>query len=99
MPDRAQAAVFDRRFVGHLSRLIHLYWDSPDARWGALLLTLAAAFELGTVWGNLLVAEAERRILDALTVRDTPGFLAAIAMFLAVTLVFLVSSAYRIYMR
>jgi putative ATP-binding cassette transporter len=96
---RPGAPVFDRRFLGHLSRLIGLYWRAPDARWGALLLTLAVAFELGTVWGNLLVADAERRILDALAVKDASAFLAAIVTFLGVTLVFLVSSAYRIYMR
>jgi putative ATP-binding cassette transporter len=91
--------VFDRRFLRDVWRLARAYWASPDARWGGLLLTVAVVLELGTVWGNLLVADAERRLLDALAGKDAAGFVAAIATFLAVTLVFLVAATYRIYTR
>jgi putative ATP-binding cassette transporter len=98
MPDDRRAA-FDRRFARRLWRLVRIYWASPEAKWGALLLALSIALELGTVWGNLLVADAERRIIDALAQRDSTGLLAALGVFLGVTLVFLVSSAYRIFVR
>ena len=45
------------------------------------------------------MADAEREILDALARREPPAFLGAIGVFLAVMLLFLFASAYRIYIR
>jgi putative ATP-binding cassette transporter len=98
LPDRNRT-VFGRRFARQLWRLMGVYWTSTDARWGAFLLVLAIAFELGTVWGSLAVADAERRILDSLATRDSAAFGAAVGIFFGVSLLFLVSSTYRIYMR
>ena len=91
--------VFGPRFVRNLWKLVAVYWRSPDAGWGAFLLALAVVFELWTVWGSFRVADAEREILDALARRESPAFLAAIGVFLAVMLLFLFASAYRIYVR
>jgi putative ATP-binding cassette transporter len=99
MPRESRPAIFGSRFVRHLWRLIRVYWGSPDAPWGGFLLALAVLFELGTVWGSVRVADAEREILDALARREPPTFLAAVVVFLVVTLLFLFSSAYRIYIR
>lgn len=91
--------LFGSRFVHNLWKLVAVYWRSPDAAWGAFLLVLAVLFELWTVWGSLHVAHAEREILDALARREPPAFLAAMGLFLAVMLLFLFASAYRIYVR
>lgn len=99
MPRESRQALFGARFVRQLWPLIRVYWGSADARWGCFLLGLAILFELGTVWGSLRVADAEREILDALAERKSPAFLTAIAIFLSVMLLFLFSSAYRIYIR
>jgi len=99
MPDARPAAAFDRRFARNLWRLIRIYWASPEARRGGLLLLLAIAFELGTVGGSLLVADAERRILDGLEDREVRQFLGAVILFFGATLVFVFASAYRIFVR
>ena len=70
-------AVFDARFARRLARLTGLYWRSPDARRGALLLGGAVGFELLTVYGNFVLADAQRRIYDALQDRAAPAFFAA----------------------
>src|SRR5262245_25075165 len=89
-----RAPVFGSRFIRHLSHLVGVYWRSTDAPWGAFLLAIAVIFELWTVWGSVRVADAEREILDALARREAPAFLAAVAVFLTVTLLYLFSSAY-----
>ena len=99
MPDPVRTPVFDRRFARHLRRLIAIYWRSPDARWGSVLLAIAVALEIGTVAGTLLVADAERRILDGLEQRDVAAFAGAIGVFFLATLGFVFASAYRIYTR
>ena len=99
MPPDRRPAVFGRRFARHLWRLIRIYWASPDARWGALLLAGAIALELGTVYANLQIAEAQRRIMDALEQRESAAFLAATGFFLAVALGFVLVSTYRVYLR
>jgi putative ATP-binding cassette transporter len=97
--DHRRGAIFGSRFVRHLSRLVGVYWRSADAPWGAFLLALAIVFELWTVWGTVRVADAEREILDALASRESPAFLKAVILFLTVTMLYLFSSAYRIYIR
>jgi vitamin B12/bleomycin/antimicrobial peptide transport system ATP-binding/permease protein len=91
--------IFDRRFARHLWRLIRIYWGSPDARWGSVLLAIAVALEIGTVAGTFLVANAERRIIDGLEQRDATAFAGAIGVFFVATLGFVFASAYRIYTR
>ena len=98
MPD-ARRSAFDRRFARNLWRLIRVYWASPDAKRGGLLLLLAVALEIGTVGGSLLVADAERRILDGLEHRHMGHFLVAVAFFFGATLTFVFASAYRIFVR
>jgi putative ATP-binding cassette transporter len=92
-------SLFGSQFVHNLWKLVAVYWRSPDAGWGGFLLLLAVVFELWTVWGSLRVADAEREILDALARREPAVFFAAIGVFLAVMLIFLFASAYRIYIR
>jgi putative ATP-binding cassette transporter len=100
MPDAPRTATFDRRFVRHLWRLSALYWTSPDGRRrGLLLLAVAVALEIGTVAGALLVADAERRLLDGLENRDPAGFGAAVGVFFAATIGFVFAGTYRIYTR
>ena len=99
MPDVRRAAVFDRRFARNLGRLIRIYWASPDAKRGVLLFLTAVALEIGTVGGSLLVADAERRILEGLEHRQVGGFLAAVGFFFAATSAFVLASAYRLFVR
>lgn len=90
---------FGRDFVRRLWRLTRLYWTSPDAKRGGLLLALAVALELGTVSGTFVLADAQRRIFDALQDRDSGAFLQGIGLFLGFVLGFVLVSAYRIYVR
>jgi putative ATP-binding cassette transporter len=99
MDHRPRSAIFDRRFLGHLWRLVRVYWTSRDARWGATLLGAAVTLELGTVYATVLVSSAERRIMDELQAKDSAHFVAALGVFAAISAVFLVASAYRIYLR
>ena len=98
-PGRHHPPLFGRRFVHHVTRLISIYWKTPDAKWGGLLLALAVALELATVYGNLWLADAERRVFDALQDKDAHSFFTAIGLLLGVTLAFLLVSTYRIYVR
>ena len=99
MPPARRPALFGRHFVRSLWRLTRVYWRSPDAKWGALLLLGAIGLELGTVWGNLLLSTAERRALDALELKQPGPFFAAIGVFVVTLLGFALVSAYRIYLR
>jgi vitamin B12/bleomycin/antimicrobial peptide transport system ATP-binding/permease protein len=99
MPDVPRTAAFDRGFVRHLWQLVRIYWTSTDARWGIVLLAVAAVLEISTVAGALLVADAERWLVEGLEHRDVAAFGAAVGMFLLATLGFVFASAYRIYTR
>jgi vitamin B12/bleomycin/antimicrobial peptide transport system ATP-binding/permease protein len=92
-------AVFDRQFARRFGRLTRLYWTSPDAGRGALLLAGAVAFELATVYGNFALADAQRRIYDALQDRAAPAFFAGVGLFAGIVLAFVLVSTYRIYVR
>src|SRR5262245_15304014 len=50
-----------RRLVRSLWRIIRIYWTSPDAKWGGLLLAGAVALEFGTVQATVFVSDAQRR--------------------------------------
>jgi putative ATP-binding cassette transporter len=80
-------------------RLTRPYWSSPDATTGGLLLASAVALELGTVYGNLLIADAQRRIYDALQDQAPAAFLGGMGLFLGVIVAFVAVSTYRIYVR
>jgi putative ATP-binding cassette transporter len=88
-----------RRFVVALLRLARIYWASPDGKRGALLLALTVALELATVYANLQLADAERRLLDALEQKQAAPFFAATGVFLAIMLGFVLVSTYRIFVR
>src|SRR5262245_61270209 len=94
-----QQPIFGRRFARNLWRLTRVYWASPAARKGGVLLASAVALELGTVYGNVLLAGVQRRIFDAVQDKDMSVFLSAMGSFLGVALVFVLVSAYRIYIR
>jgi vitamin B12/bleomycin/antimicrobial peptide transport system ATP-binding/permease protein len=64
-----------------------------------LLLALTVALELATVYGNFQLADAERRILDALEQKQAAPFFSATGLFLGVMLAFVLVSTYRIYVR
>jgi putative ATP-binding cassette transporter len=99
MSDATRRAVFGRRFARDLWRLLGIYWSSPDAMRGGSLLALAIALELGGVWANLGVADAERRIFDALQQGRPAAFLDAVVLFFSVALVVILVAAYRVYVR
>jgi putative ATP-binding cassette transporter len=94
-----QHAVFGLEFARRLGRLTRLYWASPDAGRGALLLALAIALELATVYGNFALADAQRRIYDALQDRVAAAFFSGVALFAGIVLTFVLVSTYRIYVR
>ena len=99
MSDIRTQAVFGIHFARRLWRLTRLYWGSSDARKGGLLLAAAVALELGTVYGNFLLADSQRRIYDALQDRQAAAFASGIGLFLGVVAAFVVVSIYRIYLR
>ena len=94
-----QQPIFGRRFARNLWRLTRIYWASPAARKGGVLLALAVALELGTVYGNVLLAGVQRRVFDAVQDKQMSAFLAAMGSFFGIVLVFVLVSAYRIYVR
>jgi putative ATP-binding cassette transporter len=63
-----------RELVRALWRLVRIYWTSPDAKWGALLLGGAIALQVGGVYANVLVSVAQRDVGDALGNRDAASF-------------------------
>ncbi len=99
MPHAQHQPIFGRRFARNLWRLTRIYWTSPAARKGGVLLALAVALELGTVYGNVLLAQAARRVFDAVQEKQMAAFFAGMGSFLGIVVVFVFVSAYRIYMR
>jgi putative ATP-binding cassette transporter len=91
--------MFGAHFARRLARLTRLYWASPDARRGGVLLALAVALELGSVYGNFVLADAQGRIYDALQDRAAAAFFSGVGMFAATMLGFAIVSTYRIYVR
>ena len=99
MPLTHTHALFGPRFARHLARLTRLYWTSSDAPKGGLLLAATVALELGTVYGNVLLSDVQRRIFDAFQDKQMAAFTSAIALFLGIALGFVFVSTYRIYLR
>ena len=92
-------AIFGRRFLRHLWHLTRAYWTSPDGRTGGLLYATAIGFELGTVQGNVMLAQAQRKIFDQIQTKAMLPFLDAVGWFLLLALFFVLVSTYRIYVR
>ena len=99
MPGARKPTIVGRGLLKALARLARIYWASPDAKRGALLLALTVALELGTVYANLQLADAERRVLDALEQKQAAPFFAATGVFLGAMLGFVLVSAYKIFIR
>jgi putative ATP-binding cassette transporter len=99
MPEVRKPNLVGRRYLAALLRLARIYWVSPDGKKGALLLLLTVALELATVYGNLQLADAERRIMDALEQKQAGPLFAATGLFLTVLLGFVFVSTYRIFVR
>ena len=98
-PNARKPAVRGRRLARALLRLGRVYWLSPDAGRGAALLGGAIALELATVWTQVLIADANRRIFDALEQKQADDFFRAMMFFLVLGLVFVTASTYRIFLR
>ena len=96
---KKRPSVFGLRFLRSLWRLLRVYWSSADARTGAMLLLGAIGLELATVWTNVLLSDAQRRIFDSLELKAADAFFFAIGFFLVAGAFFVLASTYRIYLR
>jgi len=99
MPPAAKPRIRGREFARALWRLGRIYWTSRDARWGALLLGAAIAFQLGAVWANVLVAGGYREVGDALGAHDASAFGHAITFLIGSMLLAAVVSPYAEWMQ
>ena len=88
-----------RQLARALWQIVRIYWTSPDAKWGGLLLGGAVALEFGAVQTSLYVADSQRRAVEALEGRDASAFLFTIGLFVGLSLLFVIVSALRIYLR
>lgn len=92
-------SLFGRRFACELWAFVRIYWASPDAKRGGLLLALAVGLELGTVYGNVLLAYSQQQIFDTVQNRDMATFFASLGIFTGLLVAFLFVSTYRVYAR
>jgi vitamin B12/bleomycin/antimicrobial peptide transport system ATP-binding/permease protein len=99
MAEEPRSALFGRRFGRHVWRLIRIYWGSRDSVVALVLLVGAVALELATVYGNLRLSDAERRIFDGVQQKNAMAFLEAIGFFAVFSIAFVVVSAFRVYLR
>src|SRR4029453_18043146 len=99
MAEARKPTIVGRHPLRAVLRLFRIYWTSPDAKRGALLLALTVALELGTVYANFGLAGGERRVLDALVDKQAAPFFAATGVYLVAMLGFVLVSAFRIYAR
>ncbi len=53
MPEARKPTIVGRRLLKALAQIARIYWSSPDARWGALLLALTIVLELGAVYTRI----------------------------------------------
>jgi putative ATP-binding cassette transporter len=87
------------RLAAAIWRLLRIYWTSPDAVWGALLLAGAIALELATVRASVLVSDWQRGAVEALETRDPGALVTAVGLFVGYFALFVVVSTYRVYVR
>jgi vitamin B12/bleomycin/antimicrobial peptide transport system ATP-binding/permease protein len=99
MAPARKPALRGRQLARALWRIVRIYWTSPDAKWGALLLAGAVAFEFGAVQVTLFVSDSQRQTVEALEHRDASVFLLAVSWFVGLSLFLVVVSALRIYLR
>jgi putative ATP-binding cassette transporter len=92
-------AMVGRRLLRAMWRLIRIYWASPDAKWGGLLLAGAVTLELATVGANVLVSDGQRELGNALGSRNGEAFKDSIAYLVGFMVLLVVVSATRIYVR
>src|SRR5436309_2157969 len=85
VPRSKPHAIFGGRFARNLWRLTRIYWASPAARQGGLLV-LAVALEFGAVYGNVLIASAQRHVGDAVQDKQASAFFAAMTRFFVILL-------------
>ena len=88
-----------RRLVRSLWQIVRIYWTSPDAKWGALLLAGAVALEFGTVQTTFYVSDVQRKTVEALEHRDASVFLGTAGLFIGFSLLLIFVSALRVYLR
>jgi putative ATP-binding cassette transporter len=88
-----------RRLARALWAIVRIYWTSPDAKWGGLLLAVAVVLEYGTVRTTFYVSDAQRRMIEVLEGRDAADFMYRIGWFIGLSLCLVVVSAVRIYLR
>src|SRR5262249_22809911 len=74
MSPASKPAVQGRELARALWRLVRIYWTSPDAKWGWLLLAGTVALQLGGVYANVRVSFAQRDVVNALGARDAESF-------------------------
>jgi putative ATP-binding cassette transporter len=99
MPTGREPRLAGRRLARALWRLLRIYWTSPDAKWGGLLLLVTVVFELGTVRAHLFLAEAQGQTWDSLETREAAEFVRSITFLVASMGLFVVVSTYRVYLR
>jgi putative ATP-binding cassette transporter len=99
MPSARKPTLRGRQLVRALWRLVRIYWTSPDAKWGALLLGGAVALELGAVEASVLVSDAQRRSVEALEVHDAGAFALTVGLFVGLSLFSVLLASFRIYLR
>jgi putative ATP-binding cassette transporter len=88
-----------RRLARALWEIVRIYWTSPDAKWGGLLLAGAVVLEYGAVRTTFYVSDAQRRMIEVLEGRDAADFMYRIGWFIGLSLCLVVVSAVRIYLR
>lgn len=86
-------------FFRDVWRLGTIYWTTPAARVGALLLVCAVVLELATVYGAVLVARAQAAVIDVLQERNVAAFLGALGYQAGAMLVTIFAGTFRIYVR
>jgi putative ATP-binding cassette transporter len=74
MSPASKSTLRGRALVRALWRLSRIYWTSPAGKWGAFLLGGAIALQLGGVYANVWVADAQRDVVNAVGAGDAAGF-------------------------
>ena len=100
MPDVARKpSLRGWRLFTAMWRLVRIYWTSPDAGWGGLLLAGAVALEFGAVAATVWVSDSQRSAVEALEGRDADAFAVAVGLFVGLSLLSVGVASFRIYLR